>query len=133
MNGLSIFALKIIRHCSQFFTLSYENLQHLTNFLNSTGTSNQAKSNYRTGAASFFDYCSCSRRSAYPVEERGLGVRTLSLRNHKAIGLLSNTGPDLLKQSQSYHARFNIEPSSAHQRNAISINSGIWILSPLFN
>ena len=35
----------------------------------------------------------------------GQGVRT-SLKNHKNIGFLSNTGPDPLKKTQRYQARF---------------------------
>ena len=47
----------------------------------------------------------------------GEGVQT-SLKNHKNIGFLSNTGPDPLK-NQSYQARFNVG-TLACQRNAIS-------------
>ena len=38
-------------------------------------------------------------------EGGGQGVRT-PLKNHKNIGFLSNTGPDPLKKTQRYQARF---------------------------
>ena len=42
------------------------------------------------------------------------------LKNHKNIGFLSNTGPELQKW-QSYQARFNVGSSSARQWNAIEM------------
>ena len=42
------------------------------------------------------------------------------LKNHKAIGFRSNTGPDPLKnQKKNTKPAFNVGPSSACQRNAI--------------
>ena len=42
-----------------------------------------------------------------------------TLKNHKNIGLLSNTGPDPLKNQKATNQKFNVEPSPARQRNAI--------------
>ena len=58
------------------------------------------------------------------------GVRT-PLKNHKIVGLLSNSGPGPLKTKPA----FNVGPSSARQRNAIEMPafSGIMITSPLIN
>ena len=42
-----------------------------------------------------------------------------SLKNHKNIGFLSNTGPDTLKNHKATKPEFNAGPSSANQRNAI--------------
>ena len=40
--------------------------------------------------------------------------------NHKPTGFLSNTGPDALENHKTAtKPAFNVEPSSAHQRNAI--------------
>ena len=50
--------------------------------------------------------------------EGGEGPRP-SLKNHKAIGFLSNTVPDPLKNHKATKPAFNVEPSSASQRNAI--------------
>ena len=50
---------------------------------------------------------------AYADQEWGQGVRTSSLKNHKNIGIPSNTGP-------ATKPAFNVGPSSARQRNAIS-------------
>ena len=41
------------------------------------------------------------------------------LKNHKNIGLFSNTGPDKLKNHKATKPAFNVGPSSARQRNAI--------------
>ena len=52
--------------------------------------------------------------------DRGSG--SLSLENHKTIGLiLSNTGPDTLKNHKATKPTFNIWPLSARQRNIISV------------
>ena len=49
------------------------------------------------------------------------------LKNHKYIGFLSNTGPDLLKNHKATKPAFNVGPPSASQRNDVNggINSGI--------
>ena len=41
------------------------------------------------------------------------------LKNHKAMGFLSNTGPDPLKNHKATKPAFNVGTSSARQRNAI--------------
>ena len=41
------------------------------------------------------------------------------LKNHKNIGFLSNSGPDLLKNHKATEPAFNVGSSSARQRNAI--------------
>ena len=46
------------------------------------------------------------------------GIRT-TLKNHKNIGFLSNTGPDPLKNHKATKPAFNVGPPSARQRNAI--------------
>ena len=46
--------------------------------------------------------------------ERGQGVQT-SLKNHKKLGFLSNTGPDLLKNHKATKPAFNVVPLSARQ------------------
>ena len=43
------------------------------------------------------------------------------LKNHKAIWFLSNTGPDALKNYKATKPDFNVGPSSASQRNAITV------------
>ena len=48
----------------------------------------------------------------------GQGVRTPTLKNHKNIGFLSNTGPDPLKNHKATKPTFIVGPSSARQRNA---------------
>ena len=50
--------------------------------------------------------------------DRGSGP---SLENDKNIGVLSNTGPDPLKNSKasSQHSMYYVGPLSARQRNAI--------------
>ena len=50
--------------------------------------------------------------------EGGQGIRT-PLKNHKYIGFLSNTGPDPLESHKATKPAFNVESSSARQRNAI--------------
>ena len=42
-----------------------------------------------------------------------------SLKNHKNIGFLSNTGMDPLKNHKPTKQAFNIGPLTVHQRNAI--------------
>ena len=42
-----------------------------------------------------------------------------TLKNHKNIGFLSNSGPDPLKNHKATEPAFNVGPSSARQRNAI--------------
>ena len=44
---------------------------------------------------------------------------THTLKNHKAIGFLSNTGPDPLEMHKATKPTFNVGPPSARQRNAI--------------
>ena len=50
----------------------------------------------------------------------GGGVRT-PLKNHKNIGFLCNTGLDTLKNHKATKPALNVGPSSARQRNAISM------------
>ena len=54
---------------------------------------------------------------------RGGGTRGLDLPliNHKAKGFLSNIGPNPLKKGTCNQPAFNVGPSSARQRNAISL------------
>ena len=42
-----------------------------------------------------------------------------TLKNHKNIGFLSNTGPDPLKNHKVTKPAFNVGPSSAPQQKAI--------------
>ena len=42
-------------------------------------------------------------------------------KNHKNIGFLRNSGPDLLKNHEATEPVFNVGPSSARQRNAIEM------------
>ena len=42
------------------------------------------------------------------------------LENHKAIGLLINTGPDPMENHKATKSAFNVGPSSVSQRNAMS-------------
>ena len=53
--------------------------------------------------------------------QRGGGGRGSgpSLKNHKNIGFLSNTGPDPLENHKATKPAFNVGPSSASQLNAI--------------
>ena len=57
-----------------------------------------------------------------------------TLKKHKTIGLLINTGPDPLKNHKAAKPAFNVGLSSACQRNAcrpmMAPFNGIWILSP---
>ena len=48
-----------------------------------------------------------------------MGSGPLPPENHKTIGFLSNTGLDPLKNNKATKAAFNVEPSSARQRNTI--------------
>ena len=43
------------------------------------------------------------------------------LKNHKNIGLLSNTGPDPLENKKATKPAFHVGPPSARQRNAIDV------------
>ena len=52
------------------------------------------------------------------IQSGGQGVRT-PRKNHKNLGFLSNTGPDLLKNHKATKPAFNVGPLSARQRNAI--------------
>ena len=47
----------------------------------------------------------------------------LTLKSHKSIGLLSNTGPDPLKNYQATKPAFNVGPSSDDDQ---LLNSAIW-------
>ena len=47
------------------------------------------------------------------------GLDPPTLKNHKNIGLLSNTSPDPLKNHKATKTAFNVGPLSARQRNAI--------------
>ena len=51
---------------------------------------------------------------------RGQGVWTPGKLKKKYIEFLSNTGPDPLKNQKTTKQAFNVGPSSARQRNAIS-------------
>ena len=55
--------------------------------------------------------------------EGGQGVRTPPPppKNHKNIGFPSNNGLDLLKNHKATEPAFNVGPSSARQRNSISM------------
>ena len=55
--------------------------------------------------------------------DRGQGLQTPSLDNHKVIGFLSNTGPDRLENHKASKPAFNVRPPSARQRNAILMKS----------
>ena len=55
----------------------------------------------------------------------GYGVPT-PLKNHKNIGFLYNTCKDPLKNHKTTKAAFNVGPSSARQRNAISMAFHWW-------
>ena len=46
------------------------------------------------------------------------GPDPTSLKSHKHIGFLSNTGPDPLENHKATKPAFNVRPSSARQRNA---------------
>ena len=45
----------------------------------------------------------------------GQGARTPTSENYKAIGLLSNTGPDLLENQKAIKPTFNVGSLLAHQ------------------
>ena len=49
----------------------------------------------------------------------GQGVRA-PLGNHKVIGFLSNSVPDLLENHKATKPAFNVGPLSARQRNTIN-------------
>ena len=44
-----------------------------------------------------------------------------SMKNHKNIGFLSNSGPNSLKNHSATEPAFNVGPSSARQRNVVSL------------
>ena len=52
-------------------------------------------------------------------QEGGQGVQTPPPLKNKNIGLLSNTGPDPLKNHKATKPVFNAGPTSARQQNAI--------------
>ena len=52
------------------------------------------------------------------IQTGGQGVRT-HRKNHKNLGFLSNTGPDLPKIHKATKQALNVGPLSARQRNAI--------------
>ena len=57
-------------------------------------------------------------------ESRGRTVSPTTpppLKNHKCIGLLSNTGPDTLENHKATKPAFNIEPFLAPKRNSINM------------
>ena len=56
---------------------------------------------------------------AWADPKGGQGVPTHPPENSQNTGFLSNTGPDPLKITKSYQARFNVGSLSARQRNAI--------------
>ena len=49
-----------------------------------------------------------------------------SLKYHKNIGFLSNSGPDPLKNYEATEPAFNVGPSSVRQRNAILMAFRWW-------
>ena len=53
--------------------------------------------------------------------EGGQEVWTPSPKNHKNIGLLRNTGPNPLINHKATKPVFNVGPSSASQRDAVSL------------
>ena len=67
----------------------------------------------------------CLRRCVFSPFSTMRGSRGLTggpeppLKNHKNIGLLSNTGSDPLKNHKASKPVCNIGPTSLHQRNAI--------------
>ena len=50
--------------------------------------------------------------------EGGSGGPELSLKNHNNTGFLCTSGPDPLQNYKTTKPELNVEPSSAHQRNA---------------
>ena len=52
------------------------------------------------------------------ADPEGAGSPDPHLKNHKNIGFLCNTGPDLLKNHKAAKPAYNVGPTSAHQRNA---------------
>ena len=50
------------------------------------------------------------------------------LKSHKAIGFFSNNGPKPLINHKATKPAFNVGPSSAHQRNAISMVFPWWAI-----
>ena len=61
------------------------------------------------------------QQSCADSEGGGQGFRTTTLKNHKAIGFLSNTGPDPMKNHKTTKPVFNVGSQWARQQNAISI------------
>ena len=67
-------------------------------------------------------YAQTSQFTCTDPEGGGQGVLTPHyLKNHKNIGFLSKTGPDLLKNHKATKLAFNVGPSSARLRNPISM------------
>ena len=61
----------------------------------------------------------CFSAYADPEGETGGPDPPPPLKNHKSIRCLSNSGPDPLKNHKANEPAFNVEPSSACERNAI--------------
>ena len=57
---------------------------------------------------------------------RGWGGILEPLKNHKAIGFISNAGPDFLEKHKATKPAFNVWSSSACQRNAIYMAFRWW-------
>ena len=79
------------------------------------------------GLLSFPDSGTCADR-----EGGGEAGGPDPLKNHKAIGFLSNTGPDPLKNHKATKPAFNVGPTSARQRNAIEMTFRCWVDNGLF-
>ena len=62
-----------------------------------------------------------SRSYADPEEDRGSGPPPPPLKYHKAIGFLSNTGPDPLENHKATMPAFYVGPTSARQRPLIVV------------
>ena len=65
----------------------------------------------------------CANTCADPERGGGGGAEgpDTPSKNHKNIGFLSNTGLDPLKNQKATQPTFNVGPSSARRRNAISL------------
>ena len=63
--------------------------------------------------------CGCEGRMHALIQRRGGGRARIPSINHKAIGSLSNTGPNPLKNDRCTKPVLNFGPSSAHQRNTV--------------
>ena len=65
-------------------------------------------------------YRICTNAQNHGRFQRGGGQGAwIPMKNHKNIGFLCNNGPDPLKNHKDTKPAFNVEPSSARQRNAI--------------